>query len=1239
MLRDSTNLLIDADVPPPPVDPDRRRWLLVANLDPRTKTDTILSVMSQFGAVDRVQLLLERNERSGQALVSFRQTPDDTRFVDRKDIRIDGIRVVMQFASPELVEQMTAGQQKFSFHAAELYLGVMLSETEFVPRWKNILSVSFELNLTARRIRVYFNHLGDRYRLELDTADLVDSINLTRKHARKGAAAQILFTSRCAPKVWKTKRGPTDQTMVKTSRGNLQRRFDRIINVPVNESAAIVANKPKARSPVFPFAAEYLIDFNKWLSFSMTFLLSQESMTQFNVMVQTAAEYNLMLERPPVAFRPPPQSRTFYNHVERARCVEDFDILYLLEAAISTNTFNEINLDDDFMDIMKRILRLDARPYSNALIHLIKKNEHFWRPNDAVKEVLNTDSNWSKEPTVSSHCVLMRKAYISPTGISFTVPTAEVTNRVIRQFKDHADRFLRVQFVDEGRTRLGASFDDSIQSSNSALCDRVFEVLKNGIQIGRRRYEFLAFSSSQLRDHGCWFFAPTRDLNPSMIRQWMGTFDHVKNIAKNAIRMGQCFSSTTPVTMLQSNEVTIIDDITQGPYCFTDGVGKISFSLARDISQQLKLDHTPSAYQIRLGGAKGVLMVSSFLSKRQVQLRPSQIKFESSHTMLEVVRPAVFLSATLNRQSIILLSARGIRDSVFIDKTREIMRTLDRGLEDASAAVRMLSDNVDPYGISQSMARMIRAGFLNRKDPHLMNLMNVFRVSKLKDLKQKTKIDVSQGAFLMGVVDDTSSLEENEIFVQVSQAVNFGTNKETQKRTVITGECVIFRNPCFHPGDVRVVQAVDCPKLRHMHDVVVFSAAGRRDLPSMLSGGDLDGDDYTVIWDPSLIPVGPNPPPLSYMSGRSHEVKGNVTISDIISFFVRYINNDNLGQIANAHLGTADQSPEGAADGRCLHLAQLHSEAVDYPKTGVPARLTEGLRVSRFPDFMEKRDKESYESRTVLGRIYRMIDKGEYENYDRALTWTRRFDDRLWTQGMEQYLDEARQVRDRYNRDLTALMNQYGLKTEAEAISGCVVESTKRSNVHRSAHELQQQLREAIRRLGREYLDIFDREFRNRGGRDSAEIERQKQAKAAAWYYVTYSDDELRKNESPDAHLLSFPWVAGRHLCNLARANHHRDPATIASHMPQVCLQGRSMNTTGVPSLVGSAREEEQEEEEDEDEEEEDEYDDDDEEDEEDTNVITLDELRGHKPGMAAGSVRANATEDELAATLLGKNA
>lgn len=53
-----------------------------------------------------------------------------------------------------------------------------------------------------------------------------------------------------------------------------------------------------------------------------------------------------------------------------------------------------------------------------------------------------------------------------------------------------------------------------------------------------------------------------------------------------------------------------------------------------------------------------------------------------------------------------------------------------------------------------------------------------------------------------------------------------------------------------------------------------------------------------------------------------------VEIINIVRFFVNYIFHDNLGMIANAHLATADQSPVGARDGKCIVLAQKHSEAV-----------------------------------------------------------------------------------------------------------------------------------------------------------------------------------------------------------------------------------------------------------------------------------------------------------------------
>ncbi len=67
-------------------------------------------------------------------------------------------------------------------------------------------------------------------------------------------------------------------------------------------------------------------------------------------------------------------------------------------------------------------------------------------------------------------------------------------------------------------------------------------------------------------------------------------------------------------------------------------------------------------------------------------------------------------------------------------------------------------------------------------------------------------------------MDETGSLEEGQIYC------TFNSN-------VILGSVIITRSPALHPGDVRVVTAVDAPldsPLRDLHNVVVFSQNGDR---------------------------------------------------------------------------------------------------------------------------------------------------------------------------------------------------------------------------------------------------------------------------------------------------------------------------------------------------------------------------------------------------------------------------
>ena len=84
-----------------------------------------------------------------------------------------------------------------------------------------------------------------------------------------------------------------------------------------------------------------------------------------------------------------------------------------------------------------------------------------------------------------------------------------------------------------------------------------------------------------------------------------------------------------------------VGEFQQKNYCFTDGIGKISKTMAKEICEAHFDGQYTSAFQIRFGGFKGVVGVDPELdASHSLQLRPSMKKFESNHTRLDVLNVA-----------------------------------------------------------------------------------------------------------------------------------------------------------------------------------------------------------------------------------------------------------------------------------------------------------------------------------------------------------------------------------------------------------------------------------------------------------------------------------------------------------------------------------------------------------------------------------------------------------------------
>ncbi|CAI5505552.1 unnamed protein product [Closterium sp. Naga37s-1] len=662
--------------------------------------------------------------------------------------------------------------------------------------------------------------------------------------------------------------------------------------------------------------------------------------------------------------------------------------------------------------------------------------------------------------------VLVFHLLVTPLAAQCCLPSVELANRVIAHYRPHAHRFLRVTFTEEGERQL-ASFAlvggayRAEEAHHSARTDVYHHILKLVNQVGgewgMEQGEGVStcggcrcgVAASQLREKSAWFLAEdaTHGLTVAAVQAWMGTFTAIRNVAKCAARMGQCFSSRFTLlplprvqvrnpgrrSLLPLTVLTCLWGGARGGGCVrrrrfrsgTQGVKGMVAVWPRGVMQRVEAqgaagpaEHATGAWQqqqkqeeaVDLWFQEGQCAGAWWAQARQaggeagraaaggvhVWVRDSMDKFESQHADVELVNWTRPQPCYLNRQIVTLLSTLGVPDRVFLDMQVRCASTapllslalrlascvhhppipapcsnrkravfplfpappppaphplalrLEAAVGSGAAALQLLEESGADH-LHGTAITMLRVGFHPAHEPHLKRIIQAVRAVQLQGLISRARIFVKDGRWLMGVVDETGLLQYGQCFIQVCDATApapsatatlrlHSTGRGMGAPRVVTGPVMFGKNPCLHPGDLRVLTAVDVPCLHHLIDCLVLPKHGPRPHANEASGSDMDGDVYFVTWDKRLLPPRGSSEPMDYQPAKQ-DSHAPVTMQDVHRFFVDHMLNDSVGIICNAHVVHADQSPDGAFDDNCLTLARQAALAFDFPKTGVPGAL------------------------------------------------------------------------------------------------------------------------------------------------------------------------------------------------------------------------------------------------------------------------------------------------------------
>ena len=621
----------------------------------------------------------------------------------------------------------------------------------------------------------------------------------------------------------------------------------------------------------------------------------------------------------------------------------------------------------------------------------------------------------------SKNEILMRvqRCVITPTYILFTPYVLDQGNRILRNFVKSINYSILCTFKMDSL--------EEARWNNKFLMEYIKFILSKGFYIGEKNFRFFNYSQSQFRNMSCWLLT-----EPEKVISKIGDFSKIKQLSKYAARISQTLTTTIKTIKIPRDKIVNIPDIKSedDKYTFSDGVGRISYTLSKQISEYLKLDYVPSCFQGRFLGCKGVWTTMWNDNTGQIYCRDSQIKFHVEMEDLnyfELCDYSRYIQSYLNRQIIILLSALGIKDEKFRKKLEEYKNRLN----DQNFVLGLIH-----YSEWNQMFRRMNYCGINRTNDRLVKSIIESNLDILyNDVKKKARIYVEESAYVIGIMDEYNILEYGEAFLQI---------KRDNFNLILDKKCVVAKCPCLHPGDIRVLnfkkynkndESTKKYEIFHKYEnVIIFPSKGKRPHPDECSGSDLDGDNYFIFYDNDLIPM-KTIEPMSYLVDKKEEkLNKPFSINDVIQYFAEYTNLNNLGLIGDAHLALSDQL--GAQSPICIQIAKKFSKAVDAPKTGDKVILSEEETPKLFPHYMGKDKNKTYQSKKILGQLYDRSNEFIYKRIKRKELSGVFYDEDLIIKGWENYAFLALIYYRDYFNDLVSLLKKNEINGESVLLTG-----------------------------------------------------------------------------------------------------------------------------------------------------------------------------------------------------------